>query len=208
MSTASTNTADRENAVRRLRSILVLSGALIAAALVAPPAGAFEEGVNSGMTGDYQVTDTEFSPGVVCRFESNPGTQNDELQRIKIKRLQSHGPFAQETWVGFRFLVKRNAPPFADGDFRTVFRSPIQKKRADDQEVAFFRGGWTAPEGATGQYRVHILLYYYAQGSQTQIVGRVRGLMEVYKHAMRSATPYDEGAEGSSGHCNRNFHGL
>ena len=39
--------------------------------------------------------------------------------------------------MGFRYVIRRDAPPFGDG-FKTRFRSSIVKKKADDAEVAFF----------------------------------------------------------------------
>ena len=194
--------------MRRLRASIALSAAVLATALIAPAVGALEEGSNTGTTGDYTVQDFNGSPGVKCKYENNPGTQNDELNRIKIKPVFTHGPFAQKTWVGFRFLIKRNTVPFGDDDFRTVFRSRIQKARANDAEVAFFRGGWVAPENAKARYRVHIQFYYYAKGSQTQVIGRVQGLEELYRHILNASTTYDLGAEGASEYCQRNYHGL
>jgi hypothetical protein len=193
--------------VRRLRTF-TLFGAMLAVAAAASPAGAFHEAFTNGTTGLYTVNDFNGSPGITCKFESNPGAQNDELNRIKVKQVHTHGPFAQKTWVGFRFIVKRNSPPFGDEQFRTVFRSPIQKAKANQTDVAFFKGGWNAPEGANGQYRVHVFFYYYAQGSKTQVIGRVRGLEEVYRHAMSGAAAYVLGSEGDAGFCRRNFHGL
>jgi hypothetical protein len=97
----------------------------------------------------------------------------------------------------------------ADDQFRTVFRSPIQKKRANDNtELAFFNGSWQVPEGTNARFRVHLFFYYYAAGSQTQVVGRVRGLLEVYRHKLNASNSFPLGSEGDAGWCQRNYHGL
>jgi hypothetical protein len=194
--------------VRRIRTIGTIGGVLIALALVASPAGAYDITVDTGTTAQTNVNDTTGLPGVTCRFERNPGVQNDELNKIKIRRVSAHGPFPQKSWVGFRFIVKRNSPPLADDKFRTVFRSAIRKERANDADVAFFSGEFVSPENVRSRYRVLIEFIFYAQGSQTQVIGKEKGLLEVYKHTMRGGIAYENGSEGDPGWCQRNFHGL
>lgn len=173
----------------------------LAMAIPSLPAAAFNEAVDTGTTAFYTVFDDSSTPGVTCKYEDNSGTDNDELDRIRVRNLQAHGPFATKSWVGYRFLVKRQRPPFTES-YRTVYRSPVIKKKANQSEVAFFPWRtWTAPEGTHARYRVHILLYWYKRGSTTQVIGKMRGLIEVYKHKLGSGSPYLMGSVGSAGYC-------
>lgn len=184
---------------RTLRALPL--AAALAIAISSLPAAAFNEAVNTGTTAFYTVFDDSSEPGVTCKYEDNAGTDNDELDRIRVRDLQAHGPFATRSWVGYAFLVKRQRPPFT-ASYRTVYRSPIIKKKANQSEVAFFPWRtWTAPEGTQAQYRVHILLYWYKKGSQTKVIGKVRGLIEVYKHKLGPGDVFNEGTPGTAGFC-------
>ena len=192
--------------MRTFRTAAVFAAMLLASAVVAPTTAGFYEAVVAGNTGEYTVPDYNASPGVVCRFENNPGTFRDEIDRIAVKRMWTHGPFAQKTWVGQRILVKKNARPYGDGKFRTVWRSPIVKGKANQSEVFTFPvRGWRAPENSKAQYRVQILLYYYKPGSKAKLVGSVRGLMEVYAQKMPPGFSTIIGQEGSAGRCAPRF---
>jgi len=193
--------------VRSMRMTAVLTTMLLASVIVAPTAAGFSEAENSGTTAEYTVPDYNGQPGVVCRYENNPGKTNDEIDRIAVKKMWTHGPFEQKTWVGQRLLIKKNARPYSDGIFRTVWRSPIIKGRANQSEPFFFPvRGWRAPENSRAQYRVQVLLFYYEPGSQTKVIGRVRGLYEVYKHNLaRQGGSTVVGEEGAAGWCTAKF---
>lgn len=65
---------------------------------------------------------------------------------MRVAGNWSHGPYDQKSWVGYRFIITRNTPPYADGTFSVVYRSPIAKQRANRSEVAFFGPfTWTPP---------------------------------------------------------------
>ena len=192
--------------MRSTRTTALLVAMMLASAVVGPTAAGFSETQNSGTTGEYTVPDYIGQPGVVCRYENNPGTVNDEIIGLWVNKMWSHGPFTQKTWVGQRILIKKNAWPYGDGKFKTVWRSPIIKGKANQSEVAFFPlRGWKAPEKSRAQYRVQILLFYYKPGSKTRVVGRVRGLEEVYRYKMQTFGSWDFGEEGSAGWCAPRF---
>ena len=192
--------------MRSTRTTAVFVAMMLASAVVAPAAAGFYEAQNSGNTGVYTVPDYNGQAGVVCRYEDNPGTTNDEIDRIAVKKMWTHGPYAQKTWVGQRILIKKNARPFSDGKFQTVWRSPIIKGKANQSEVAFFPvRGWKAPEKSKAQYRVQVLFFYYKPGSKTKVVGRVRGLEEVYRYKMPLSGSWDFGEEGDAGWCGPRF---
>ena len=172
----------------------------------AQPAGAFQVIDESGTTGEYTVNDTGFQPGATCLFENNPGSSHDELNGIRIHKLWSHGPFAQQSRVGFRYVIQRDAPPFGDG-FKTRFRSSIVKKKADDTEVAFFGPvTWKVPEGTQSHWRVRIFLTYYAKGSSTNVIGRVSGQIETYQSKLKgTGMRFQEGGEGNPWYCRAEF---
>ena len=191
--------------MRRTRGGAVLF-ALTSTLLMTQPAMAFEVITDTGTTGEFTVNDTGFQPGAACLFENNPGSDHDELDAIRIRKLWSHGPFAQPSRVGFRYLIQRDAPPYGDR-FITRFRSSNVKKLADDAEVAFFGPvTWHAPEGTQSRWRVRINLTYYAKGNPRKVIGRVVGQIEVYQSKLKGTSlRYQEGDEGNPWYCHAEF---
>ncbi len=192
---------------RRHLAIGVVS-AMLASVALAPAAGAFTEKINSGATGDYQIEDDDFDPGVNCRYEDNPGTKKDELNKIRVTDYHAHGPYVQKTWVGSRFIIKRNAKPHGDNKFKTVFKSRIRKGKANQFEVAFFTAkSWFTPENHKSRYRVVIELIFYKKGSKTKVAGRVKGPMDVYLSRQGTDEKPGFGDEGGpSGWCYTKWH--
>lgn len=195
--------------MRVLRLAISVAIVMLASVVVAPSVGAYHEAVKTGTTGEYQITDELASPGVDCLYRNPPGAQNDRLKTIRVRPFFSHGPFAKKSYVGYRFIVKRQTPPYT-GAYRTVYKSSIIKGRANQTEVAFFPArSWTAPSSTSNRFRVQIILYWYAKGSQTQVIGRARGLMEAYRHKLgKSANTFVIGDFGKAGHCQPDYHGL
>jgi len=195
--------------MRPVRTAAVFAALMLATAVAAPSVGAFSEGAKSGKTGFYTVPDDAIGPGVTCKYENNPFKKNDEINKIVVKSNWTHGPFAtaRKTWVGQRILIKKNAKPYGDGKYKTVYRSPIIKKRANMVDVATFPNRtWKAPEKSKARYRAQVVFLYYKKGSKTKLAGRVRGVMEVYKHKMFPKAPYTRGTEGGPpGFCAANF---
>ena len=121
----------------------------------------------------------------------------DEIDKVSSRRVWTHGPFSQKTWVGHRVIFLKNAKPWGDHKFRVVHKSPIVKERANDTQVAFFGGShYRTPETNKSEYRVQHVFIYYKKGSKTKVIGRVQGLVEVYrlKHLY-----YVDGTSGTEG---------
>jgi hypothetical protein len=195
--------------MRPLRVAQLLASLCLAVVVAMPPVAAYNEGARTGTAwGDPVVVhDYNDSAGVKCVFENNRGKKRDELDRIRIRPQFFHGPFAGKSYVGYKLLIKRNAPPLKDGKYKTIYRSRIIKKRASQSEVAHFAARvWRAPERTRSRYRVHIVLLWYAKGSTSKVVGRTRGIMEVYDHKMKPKPIYTVGTEGFAGFCHRNWH--
>jgi hypothetical protein len=191
---------------RSLRPAIALGVSLMALVLATQPVAAFAEGTPQGDYGLLTVTDEPSQPGIVCIYENNPGATDDELDAIRIKNLWSHGPYHQFTKVGFRYVILRNTPPVSDDVFNKYFTSPIVKKSANDEEVAFFKHKWKAPENTSSQFRVRLVLLYYAKGDPTTVVGRQGGLFEVYKHNHPADGTYTVGDNGDPGYCRNEYH--
>jgi hypothetical protein len=165
------------------------------------PAAAFNETRNSGKTGEYTVNDDLAQPGIGCRYEG----LKQVLDRIVIRKLWTHGPYARKSWVGFQYVIQRDAPPTGDG-YRTFYRSPIVKKKANQSEVAFFSRAYDVPAAAKGWFRVKLIIRYYKRGTSTVEVGRVAGTFEVYEHVASDGSPsYLIGDDGSAGYCKKRF---
>lgn len=61
-----------------------------------------------------------------------------------------------------------------------MWTGPLVKKRANRWNVAFFGPQrYFTPEDHRNLYRVVHKLFYYEKGSQTQVAGRVKGIVEV-----------------------------
>lgn len=191
--------------MRPIRSAALLSGVLLASAVAAPSATAFSEGVNTGDTGFYTINDDASTPATVCRYEANPGTVRDEVDKVIVKRMWTHGPYVQMSWVGQRIVIRKNRNPSGGGGWKTVYRSPVVKGRADQTEVMIFPARkWRAPENSRAFYRAQVILYYYALGSRTALAGRVRGLTQFYRHKMMAEPSVVVGPPTS--YCRANFH--
>jgi hypothetical protein len=197
--------------VRSIRTGAALAALMLAAAVAAPSAGAFDELSKTGSTGEYTVSDDGSSPGAICRYESHPGPNyKDELNKVSSRRVWTHGPFPVDSWVGHRIVVLKNAKPYDDEQFRAVWKSPIVKKRANDAEVAFFGGKhYLTPENNKGQYRVQHVFFYYQKQNKNKLIGRVQGLLEVYKLKQSGSPATTFGVEGGpAGYCTQHFHVL
>ena len=193
--------------MRSFRLGIVLVGLLLVSVVAAPSVGAFSEQKANGDTGFYTVNDYNGAPGVSCRFADQAGVKKDLVNRIRVAQNWSHGPYAAKSWVGYRYIITRNTPPYDDAAFGVVYRSPIVKQRANDTEVAFFGPfSWTPPAGVKAHYQVRLVFTYYAPGSKTTVAGRVRGDVEVYRQRLNAANIYDLGSEGDAGWCRRNYH--
>jgi len=191
--------------LRPIRTAAVFAVLLLASAVAAPSVGAFNQKINTGSTGFYTILDDAGSPGTVCRYENNPGKLKDETNKVSSRQMWTHGPWAEKSWVGHQIIVferKGAAHPW-----KSVWKSRVAKKRASDGVVAFFGAKhYRTPEMHNKRYRVVVQLTYYAQGSKTTLAGRVRGSLEVTRHAMTGHAPYLRGAEGGPmGWCKKRF---
>lgn|GEM_PF-5390645 len=191
--------------MRPIRIVAAFATLVFASALAAPSVGAFDEAAKTGKTGFYTIPDEASSPGAVCRYENNPGKLYDETNKVSSRKMWTHGPWAQKSWVGHRIIVKKRRS--SSQPWRTAWKSPITKKRANDVEVATFYGKrFSTPENHKMQYRVVVKLTYYKRGSKTNVAGRVRGAIEVYKHKIVGSAPYTFGTEGGpGGRCKKRF---
>ncbi len=95
--------------MRPIRTAAVFAALLLASAVAAPSVGAFDEKVNTGKTGLYTIPDDALSPGAVCRYEANPGKLKDETNKISTRKMWTHGPWAQKSWIGHRIIVMKRA---------------------------------------------------------------------------------------------------
>jgi hypothetical protein len=173
-------------------------------ALLAAPTAAFEEKASTGSVGTYDVPD---APGVVCSYEDNPGGAVDELDKVRIKRVMVKGPKAQQTWVGYRYIVKANEKPYADGVFKTVYKSPIAKAQASRAKGVTFKGKYLTQEVHRSDFQVQLVFLYYEPGSKTKVAGKTRGLVEVYRQLGLEAGVLDIGEIGDPGFCGHKVHG-
>jgi hypothetical protein len=173
-------------------------------ALLAAPASAFEEKASTGSVGSYAVPD---DPGVVCSYEDNPGGHVDELDRLRIKRVTVKGPKAQQSWVGYRYIVKANEKPYADGVFKPVYKSPVAKAQASKSRGVTFKGKYLTQEVHRSDFQVQLVFLYYAPGSKTKVAGKTRGLIEVYRQLGLEAGVLENGEIGDPGFCGHKVHG-
>jgi hypothetical protein len=191
--------------LRPIRIAATFATLLLASAVAAPSVGAFQEKANAGSTGLYTIPDEALSPGAVCRYENNPGKRGDETNRISSRLMWTHGPGERMSWVGHRIIIKKKRG--ASYPWKTAWKSPITKQRASDSEVAFFKAKhYRTPESHNKRYRLVVELTFYTPGSKTKQVGRVRGAVEVHKHALSGQSPYRRGEEGGPvGWCRKTF---
>jgi hypothetical protein len=151
------------------------------------------------------IMDEEGIPGVTCLFTDDAGADHDWLDRIKVNQLNSHSPYHKKSYVGFRIVVGRNTPPLADDAFTPYYTSPMIKKKANDEFVAFFGRTYDIPSTALNhqsRFRVVVQLYYY---KPTGVLGgQLRARMQVYRQKM-GATTGIIGVPPASGWCEGEF---
>jgi hypothetical protein len=177
---------------------------MLALTVAAQPAVAFEELKSSGTTALYTVTDESSTAGAFCDYEQNAGSGNDELDRISIRQMFTHAPFAQDSDVGFQVTFTRNLPPFGDNRFVPYYTTPVVRKSANDAEVAFYTRSWKVPEGTTAQWRAVLKLYWYPVGGGP-IIGKAKGRYEAYEHRLSGEPSYTLGDQGSGQWCNPEY---
>ncbi len=189
---------------------LALAGAMAISALALPgTAGAYYENVDTGTTDSYEVTE----PGVVCKYENNAGSSDDELDTIKVKPVTNvHHPSSSLQKVGVRVVFYRNRPPHDDGIYKMWGSSPWAYRNADNNEHPKTFGPWTlkVPEDPIALWRVKLEINYYGPNGTT-IIGQSSGWFEVYNHKNTDGTPaYTIGQDfmdGSDvGYCRTEFH--
>jgi hypothetical protein len=168
------------------------------------PTAAFQEQSSTGTVGSYEVPD---APGVVCHYEDNAGGAVDELDRVRIRPVTVNGRRAQKTWVGFRYILLANEQPFSDGKYRTVYKSPITKAKASLSEGIRFTGEYRTREAHRSAFQVQLVFLYYKSGSKTEVAGKTRGLVEVYRQRHPDVPFIDRGSIGDPGTCGAKVHG-
>jgi hypothetical protein len=192
--------------VRPIRIAATVAALALVGSAMAAPVSAFKETKSSGATGFYTINDDAFSPGAACRYENNPGKKRDETNKVQSRKIFTHGPWAQMSWVGHRVIVQQRRN--ASKPWKVRWSSSVRKGRANDTEVVFFGPrSFKTPENHRMQYRVVHKLIYYQKGSKTKQAGMVRGNVEVYKHTgTQGPAPYLTGQEGGpGGWCNKRF---
>ena len=165
------------------RALAVLAAALATTIIPSSPAAAFYEQTNSGDSG--YATFPEM-PGVKCSYQDNAGTDNDNLWQVTAMKFWTHGPYSQYTKIAVRFQFQRNTPPVGDNTFVTYSHTSNIVKSANDQYVAYFGPvSYNVPVNGHDRWRVRVLINYYGYGLESNtVVGKIRGLMEVYKHKL------------------------
>jgi hypothetical protein len=201
---------DRRERMKRSSTLRLGMALAMAVGVLAVPAsaGAYWEQSDTGSTDSYEVTE----PGVVCKFENNPGFTDDELDAITVKAINNvHHPSSSLRKVGVRAIFQRNRPPHGDDVFTTYGSSAWQYKMADNNTHPKTFGPWTlkVPEDPIALWRVQIQIRYYAANGST-VIGESRGTIEVYRHKSPYSTNHytigqDFGDGSDIGWCREEF---
>lgn len=159
----------------RIRLASLLGAALLAISTVAP-ASADTVKSQSGDYGIYQVNDQQnVRNGVKCQYETHLEHGGYMLDKLVVRRPYVHSYTSGSQWVGWRYIVKRDAD--TNGSFQEVYRSSIVKRKANQANVAAFSDRvWHAPESRAslkGNYKVWLVLFWYKPGSSTRVSGKV-----------------------------------
>jgi hypothetical protein len=149
---------------------LLLGVPLLLIALSAPMAMSADTAVNhSGRYGIHYLADSEESPGVRCAY--------DDLVTIESVRVRSPFVYARDRnpdrvdaqAVSWKYRVQAETMK----GWATVATSDVQKRTATDAAVANFSPMRTSFAGsASTQYRVVVVIRWYAASDDTTIVGR------------------------------------
>jgi hypothetical protein len=173
----------------RTHLISLVGAALLAVSAVAP-ASADTVKSRSGNYGSYQINDQEnVYNGVKCQYETHKEGGAYRLDKLVIRKPYVHSYTSGQQWVGWRYIVKRDAD--TNGTFQEVYRSSIVKAKASQSAIAPFSDRtWYAPESTTslkGNYKVWIVLFWYKKPGSTQQTGKV--VTEVDWYGVRGGGP-------------------
>jgi hypothetical protein len=176
--------------MRSLGAALALS---LMSAMAAGPAGAWElvSSTDPGLA--YEIYDDQDDKrGANCLYESG----SSDLDRITIRGPQNvHGVGPKLQWIGYRYIIQRDAPPTGDG-FVAIYKSPILYAKADDNENprSWARRTWTAPETTSGDYRVLVVMFWYTRNSHASsaLTDKVVIRYEWYKQKWQATFDVDK----------------
>ena len=147
-------------------------------------------------------------PGSSASTRTTTAAQNDELDRIGIKQVFTHGPFPQKTVGRLPVPDQAQHAAFRRRPVPNGLPEPDQEGEGQRHRGRLLQGRLERARGhERGIPRAHPLLLLRG-GQPDQVIGRVRGLEEVYKHTLNASNTYDLGSEGAAGECRRNYHGL
>jgi len=166
----------------RIRLVSMVGAALLAITAVAP-ASADTVKSTSGNPGAYQVNDQEnVYNGVKCQYETHKEGGAYRLDRLVVRKPYVHSYTSGQQWVGWRFIVKRDAN--FDNVYQEVYRSPIVKAKASQANIAPFSDRvWYAPESTSslkGNYKVWLVLFWYQKPGSTHQTGKVVTEIDYY----------------------------
>ena len=170
------------------RRALVFGPVLLALLLAVQPVSAATAVSSSGTFGVAYIADSHLGKqGATCDYKTSGSSGSHPLKDISARGPQitaeDTGSGHPNRWVGWKYRIQRS--PTSSTDFHTVFTSTVVKAKATDNTPAVFtRRTWTAPSHVTtGNYRVQVVLIWYAPGSNTQVQGKQVANIDYYKVA-------------------------
>jgi len=123
----------------------------------------------TGKVGYWAVLQSSTGSDVTCFYDSAK-----DLYRINVVApVTVKGRYSYQTWVGWRMKILRTTDLVS---YKTIYTSPLQKRKADDLVGANFgSSGWEPPgqAAASGWYKVRIVILFYKPGSKTTVEGKV-----------------------------------
>jgi len=167
----------------RIRSVMALSGALLALIMVTQPAFAFEVRAESTPHGTWHFYDVSGGKrGANCIYQS---ISPYHLTSITVRFPVMYGRFSQPQKVGWSFSVERQDPlPVDPSQFiwNEIYHSSVVKSSATlTNSGNFARRAWGAPAHPKHQYRVMVQMYWYERNHPTVVEGSVKGRVQWYK---------------------------
>jgi hypothetical protein len=156
--------------MRSIRRSALLAMPILLLALAAPLGTIADTSVShSGRLGVHYLADSDESPGVRCAY--------DDLVTIESVRVRDPFVYARDRnpdrvdaqAVSWKYRIQAETMK----GWATVATSDLQKRTATDAEVANFSPMRTSfPGSASTQYRVVVIIRWYAASDGTTIVGR------------------------------------
>ena len=156
--------------MRKVARSMLFAAPLLLMALAAPLATLADTAVShSGRFGVHTLADSEEYPGVRCAYDDLVTIESVRVRAPFVYARDRHEGRVDSQVVSWKYRIQAEALK----GWSTVATSDLQKRTATDEQVADFSPMRTSFDGsASTNYRVEVVIRWYAPSDGTTVVGK------------------------------------